>query len=88
MIKYDIEKQFENNKVEFITAAFRDGEPMVWMMNSAETLAFNIWSYLTKAEPLFDEIRIRVATPEEIEAWDDADDISEFELPWRYEHED
>ena len=67
--KTDIEKEFDKNEEQFIVTIYRDGKPCVWQMNNTDTLSFNIWSHLTKAEPLFDEIRVRVATEEDIEEW-------------------
>lgn len=69
----DLEREFMSSDVQFVTEISRDGKPMVWMMDNVETLAFNIWSCLTRAEPLFDEVRIRVATEENIKEWEDAE---------------
>lgn len=67
--KLDIEKEFDENETELMMTVYRDGKECIWTMQNTEVLAFNIWSYLTKAEPKFDEIRIRVATEEEIKEW-------------------
>lgn len=67
--KLDIEKEFDENETELMMTVYRNGEECIWTMQNTEVLAFNIWSYLTKAEPKFDEVRIRVATEEEIKEW-------------------
>lgn len=67
--KTDIEKEFEKNDAELMMTVYKDGEECIWTMQNTEVLAFNVWSYLTKAEPKFDEIRIRVATKEEVKEW-------------------
>lgn len=67
--KTDIDIEFEKNEAEFMTTLYRDGEPLVLMMNNTRVMAFNIWASLTKAEPLFDEVRIRLATEEETKEW-------------------
>lgn len=69
----DLEREFKSSEVNFWTQIDRDGEPRVWMMNNVETLAFNIWSMLTKSEPRFTEAHIRVATEEDIKEWEDAE---------------
>lgn len=63
--KTEIEKEFDNNTEELMMIAYKDGEARVWSMQNTDVLAFNVWAYLTKAEPVFDEIRIRIATEEE-----------------------
>lgn len=63
--KEDIE--FENCDKLFLTETFKDGEQTTISMNTTDTLAFNTWAFLTGAE--FDEVRIRIATPEEVEKW-------------------
>ena len=67
--KLDIEREFDENDAKLMMTVYRDGEECVWTMQNTEVIAFNIWSYLTKAEPKFDEIRIRVATEEEVKEW-------------------
>ena len=63
----DIEREFHESEAQFVFEAYTGDEPMVWRIDNVDTLAFNIWSFLTKAQPQFDEIRIRVATEEDIE---------------------
>lgn len=67
--KTEIEKAFDENKDWFMMTVYRNGEAQVWTMQNTDVLAFNVWSYLTQANPVFDEIRIRVATDEEVEEW-------------------
>lgn len=67
--KTDIERAFDENKDWFMMIAYRDGEEQVLTIQNTDVVAFNVWSYLTKAKPLFDEIHIRVATDEEIAEW-------------------
>lgn len=67
--KTDIEREFDKNDTELMMTVYRDGEECVLTMQNTKVIAFNIWSYLTKAEPKFDEIRIRVATEEEVKEW-------------------
>lgn len=67
--KTETEKEFDENDTELMMTVYRDGEECIWTMQNTKVLAFNVWSYLTKAKPKFDEIRIRVATEEEIKEW-------------------
>lgn len=69
----DIEKEFENNTVDFITDFYKDGELLVREMTSTDIMSFNVWSMLTHTNPknTFDEVRIRVATDEEIKEWNE-----------------
>lgn len=67
--KTDIERAFDENKVWFMMTAYKDGEEQVLTIQNTDVVAFNVWSYLTKAKPVFDEIRIRVATDEEVAEW-------------------
>lgn len=67
--KTDIEREFDKNDTELMMTVYRDDEECVLTMQNTKVIAFNIWSYLTKAEPKFDEIRIRVATEEEVKEW-------------------
>ena len=69
----DIEKEYKNNNVEFITEFYRDGKMLVREMNNTDVLSFNVWSMLTHTKPKgeFDEVRIRVATDEEIKEWNE-----------------
>lgn len=73
--KMDIEKEYENNNVEFITEFYRDGKMLVREMNNTDVLSFNVWSMLTHTKPKgeFNEVRIRVATDEEIKEWNNGD---------------
>lgn len=68
--KTDIEKEYEKSEPTYKTTVYRGDETCVEMMNSKETIGFNLWSMLTKSEPLFDEVRITLATEEEIKEWD------------------
>lgn len=67
--KTEAEKEFEKNRTKFMVTCYRDEKPLVRQMNSTNTLAFNAWAYLTRAEPPFDEIRVSVATEEELKEW-------------------
>lgn len=67
--KLDIEKEFDENNTELMMTVYKDGKPQIWTMQNTKVLAFNVWSYLTKAQPTFDEIHIRVATEEEVKEW-------------------
>lgn len=69
----DLDKEYEENSVSFITDFYKDGELLVSEMNNTDVLSFNIWSLLTHTDPegVFDEVRVRVATPEEVKAWDE-----------------
>ena len=66
----DIEREFHESETMFIADAYMDEELVAYHLDSVDTLGFNTWSYLMKAVPKFDEIRIRVATEE---------DLAEFE---------
>ena len=82
--KTDIEKEFDKNKTELMMTVYKDGEERIWAMQNTDVLAFNVWSYLTKAEPKFDEIRIRVATEEEIKEWyEDSPFDGDTDCPWK-----
>ena len=72
-MKPDIKKtkaeiEFENCKSHFLTETFKDGKMTTISMNNVDTMAFNSWAFLTQAG--FDEVRIRLATPEEVEEWE------------------
>lgn len=67
--KTEIEKEFDDNDTELMMTVYKDGEERIRAMQNTKVIAFNVWSYLTKAEPTFDEIRIRVATEDEIKEW-------------------
>lgn len=71
--KSDIDKEYEENSVSFITDFYKDGELLVREMNNTDVLSFNIWSLLTHTDPegMFDEVRVRVATAEEVKAWNE-----------------
>ncbi len=84
--KLDIEKEFDENNTELMMTVYKDGKPQIWTMQNTKVLAFNVWSYLTKAQPTFDEIHIRVATEEEVKEWyEDSPfdaDISHTDCGW------
>lgn len=67
--KTEIETAFDENKDWFMMTAYKDGKELVLTIQNTDVLAFNVWSYLTKAKPAFDEIRIRVATDDEVREW-------------------
>ena len=67
-----IEKEFKSNQDQFIITGYKDDRAVIEMLNNTEVLAFNLWSMLKKTEPPLDEIRIKYATPEEVEAWEEA----------------
>lgn len=64
--KTQAEIDFEKDDVTFMTETYKDGKLMTISMDSTETIAFNTWSFLK----VFDEVRVRVATQEEIEEWE------------------
>ena len=69
-----IENEFNQNDDWFFLEGYRDGKLLLKTMDNTEVLSFNVWSYLTKAEPPFDEVRIRRATEAEREAWESEED--------------
>lgn len=73
----EINQAFEENTESFFMDAYRDGELRVKAIENTSVIAFNIWSFLTRAEPKFDELRIRLATAEEVEAWEKGEAINE-----------
>ena len=60
--------EYENSKLWFRTETYRDGKCMTVSMNTTKTLGFNTWAFLESPSG-FDEVRIRLATQEEIEDW-------------------
>ena len=73
MRSMSITEEFEVSAVDFMTEFYKDGKLLVREMNSADTIAFNVWSLLTHTKPkgMFDEVRIRVATDAEVEEWNE-----------------
>lgn len=65
----EIDKEFNECETLFRKEAYMDGELVAVSMDTVDTLAFNTWAFLVTAEPKFDEVRIRVATDEEVEEW-------------------
>lgn len=75
----ELEKKFEKSNIEYMFEALMDEELVCWRIESKDTMAFNIWSFLTQAEPNFDEIRIRVATEQDLEYLSNFDEHDEGE---------
>lgn len=77
MTEYEaIEKEFEENEVNYMFVAYRNGEPIIWRRENTDAMSFNVWSFLTKGTPKFDEIRIRAMTDEESERWNNGEWIA------------
>ncbi len=60
--------EYENCELWFRTETYRDGKFMTVSMNKTKTLGISTWAFL-ESPAGFDEVRIRLATQEEIEDW-------------------
>lgn len=88
----DIDKLFDESEDQYFRATYKDGKLLTIGIDVNDTIAFNTWSALTQAQPVFDEVRHVLATPELVKSWEEEDEAIDWvglfergENGWRYD---